>query len=69
MLVMAYKLRKKRSMKKRQIFIDSPLNLGFIGSLLVVFKECKVSHPVIEKSRPMSEFGQVTVTTKLSQLS
>ena len=28
-----------------------------------------VKHPVVTKSRPMSEFGRVTVTTRPGQLS
>ena len=38
-------------------------------SLLVVSRGSTVKHPVITKSRPISEFGRVTVTNKLGQLS
>ena len=46
-----------------------PNNLRLIGNLSVVSRRPITRHPVIMKSRPMSEFGRVTVTTKLGQLS
>ena len=51
------------------IYCGQPSNLGLLGSMSVVSRESTVRHPVIAKSRPMSEFGRVTVTTKLGQLS
>ena len=43
-------------------------SLGLLGNLSVVFKGIAVRYPAITKSRPISKFGRVTVTTKLDQL-
>ena len=51
------------------IYCGKPTSLGLLGSLSVVSRGSTVRHPAITKSRPMSEFGRVTVTTKLGQLS
>ena len=51
------------------IYCGNPTNLGVLGSLSVVSRGTTVRHPVITKSHPMSDFGWVTVTTKLGQLS
>ena len=51
------------------IYCGWAANLGLLGSLSVVFRGSTVRNPVITKSRTMSEFGQVTVTTQLDQLS
>ena len=52
------------------IYCGQPTNLGFLGSLSVVsLSTSTVRLPVITNPRPMSEFGRVTVTTKLGQLS
>ena len=51
------------------IYCGQPTSLGLLGSLSVVSRGSTVRHQVIKKSRPMSEFGRVTVTTKLGQLS
>ena len=51
------------------IYCGQPTNLGLLGSLSVVSRGSTVKNPVITKSCPMSEFGRVTVTTKLGQLS
>ena len=51
------------------IYCGYPTNFEFLGSLSVVSRGSTVRHPVITKSCSMSEFGRVTVTTKLGQLS
>ena len=51
------------------IYCGQPTNLGLLGSLSVILRGSTVRHPVITKSSLMSEFGRVTVTTKLGQLS
>ena len=53
----------------RIFIVDSPLTSDFLCSLSVIFRGSTVRHLVITKSRPMREFGRVTVTTKLGQLS
>ena len=47
------------------IYCGKPTNLGLLGSLPVASRGSTIRHPVITKSHPMSEFGRVTVTTKL----
>ena len=44
-------------------------NLGFLGSLSVASRGSTVRHPAITKTRSMSEFDRVIVTTKLGLLS
>ena len=51
------------------IYWRKPTDLILLGSLTVVSRGSTVRHPAITKSRPMSEFGRVTVTTKLGQIS
>ena len=51
------------------IYCGQSTNLGLLGSMSVVSRRSTVRHPVITKSRRMSEFGRVTVTTKQGQLS
>ena len=51
------------------IYCGYPTNLRLLDNLSVVSRGSTVRHPVITKSRPMSEFGRVTVTTKLGLLS
>ena len=50
----------------RVTFHKMPTNIGLLSSLSVISRGSTVRHPVITKSRPMSEFGQETVTTKVS---